>query len=201
MLRLLLQELGGIYCKPLNPAGLGCTVRNPGIIRAKAPDFLCFHSQDTGDHQLLANSSRTIHECFLPIDVERFARAWLTNTIMNEDEFSPESAQAGAFRITIEVPSIVLTKTGNGYQLMVRNDGSTHHLSDCSDLWDVADNLHHYLHLTPALLSEIHAFRKKCAELRWDDGAVANHYASAARAAEAAARQKRDPQRADERAA
>ncbi|HWB59776.1 MAG TPA: hypothetical protein VG733_09795 [Chthoniobacteraceae bacterium] len=95
---------------------------------------------------------------------------------MNENELPPNGTRAGVFRITIELPSLWLSKTENGY-LVASPDGTVRHLTDCSDLWDVANNLYQYLHLTPSLLGEIHDFRTKCAELNWDDDAVANYYA------------------------
>lgn len=95
---------------------------------------------------------------------------------MKENELSAGSHLRGAPQLAIELPSMTITKFANGYTLTTRGDETVQHLIDCNDLWDVSDNLHHYLHLTPPLLIEIYAFRKKCAELNWDESAIARFY-------------------------
>ena len=106
---------------------------------------------------------------------------------MKEDHVSASGEQRGSAGITIELASIIITKTENGYEFTRRNDQIPHHLPDCHDLWDVTDSILHHFRLTPTLLNELYAFRQKCAELHWDDRAVAGFYAGQTKEREAAA--------------
>lgn len=120
----------------------------------------------------------------MTISVERGEGRGRTDTIVSE-QVLPDEGQA-ALRISITLPSFTVTKSKNGYTVTPRTSGAMRHLGNCSDLWDVANNLQHHLHLTPTVLAEIQSFHEKCAELHWDDAAVAGYYSGAAQAAGAA---------------
>lgn len=107
---------------------------------------------------------------------------------MNEDHTSVFESRAGSSGIAIVLSSITIIKAQNSYGFTRHDDRTFHAMPDCHDLWDVAENIQHRLRLTPVLLMELEAFRRKCAELHWNEAAVADHYAGLARLREEQAR-------------
>jgi hypothetical protein len=99
---------------------------------------------------------------------------------MKNDDSSAREGQSGDICITIEHPSMVITKTKAGYDFMKRTDQIVRHMSGCRDLWEVTDVMLHHFSLTTSLLLEIYSFRRKCSELDWDDAAIAAYYAKLA---------------------
>ena len=106
---------------------------------------------------------------------------------MKADSFPAGDSQTTTSSVTIVLPSITITRTEGGYDFRRHGDQTFQHIVRCSDLWEAIDSIQHHVRLTPTILSELNSLRKKCAELRWDDQAVASYYVALAREKEAAA--------------
>jgi len=104
------------------------------------------------------------------------------------DSFPAGDSQATISGVTIVLPSITITRTESGYDFRRHGDQTFQHIVRCTDLWEAIDNIQHHVCLTPTILTELNFLRKKCAELRWDDRAVASYYEALGREKEAAAR-------------
>lgn len=100
---------------------------------------------------------------------------------MKNDEASAREGQSGEIRITIEHPSMLITRTEAGYEFMKRADETVRHMNGCRDLWEVTDMILRHFSLSTSFLLEIYSFRRKCSELNWDDRAIAAYYDKLAR--------------------